>query len=99
MKKLYNDIGKIVKELKITKENNICKLFEEAGEIAAECNKEFAIKSGKFSKSNLTGELADNIQIILAIANQYQIPYNDIIEAIKKKNIKWQTKYKNRTKK
>jgi len=94
MRKVFKDIARITKEIGVTKEKNVCKLVEEFGELGQEMNKEFGIKNGILDRKEIKGELADCIQILISIANQYNITYNELVAELNAKNIKWLNKYK-----
>ncbi len=98
MKKTYNNIANITKTIGVTKENNLCKLMEEIGELSQNINIEFGIKNGILNINNIKGELADCIQILMSISNQYGITYNELVLELGIKNNKWLKKYKAKAK-
>ena len=98
MKKTYNHIANITKNIGVTKENNLCKLMEEIGELSQCINIEFGIKNGILDINNIKGELAECIQILMSIGNQYGITYEELVNELEVKNTKWIKKYKSRVK-
>ncbi len=94
MKKIFKEIQRINKNDPAIASERLCKVFEEAGELAQEVNKTF----GRKSKTETTNELkdmiceeaADTIQCIISLIDTYGITYKELIEKLKNKNIKWE---------
>jgi len=78
----------------------LCKLFEEAGELAQAVNMKTGRKVTKLTdrqiKDNITEECADTIQNVFSVADKAGITYKQICDAFTKKNIKWENNIKNR---
>lgn len=80
----------------------IVKFNEEFGEFCAEVIKSIGFTYKSFNKTNLTEEAADALQVLLSIILQtfkeHNIPFSALIEALKEKAIKWETKIPEYTK-
>lgn len=91
MKKIYKEINSINIINNVPKSTHLCKLAEEVGELAQIINIELGTKNG--SKRNINQkakeEIADTIQILFAIANQYGITFEELNTAIVAKTEKW----------
>lgn len=94
MKDIYNEITELVDKNGITLEKAILKTLEEFGELSKEVNRTIGIKrleglSEDDIRKNVLEELADTIQNTLSIGVKYGFTYEEIVEALIMKNIKW----------
>lgn len=98
MEKIFNEIKKINKQDKASHAERLGKLFEEAGELATEINK----TNGRKVHSNTNAEIkkgvmleaADVIQNVFSIIDGFNIKYDDLLDAMRAKNLKWKSKLK-----
>jgi len=88
----YNRIGEINLQKGVTPALGLCKLFEEAGELAQAVNVKIGIKNGsqKTVKANVTEECADMIQNALSIANLFRIKPQELLNELQRKNTTWE---------
>jgi NTP pyrophosphatase (non-canonical NTP hydrolase) len=95
MKKIFEEIKRINNLDPASIPERLCKLFEESGELAQAVNKTIGRKTVRESeeelKSLICEEAADTIQCVISLVDSYNISYEDIIEAIIVKNIKWES--------
>jgi NTP pyrophosphatase (non-canonical NTP hydrolase) len=98
VKELYQQIKELNKLDKATHAERLGKLFEESGELATEVNKTNGRKktsdSDKQIKQNVIEEAADVIQNVFSIVDGFGIEYEEIVDAMKLKNKKWEKKLK-----
>lgn len=98
MEKQYKKVKALNKKDNVGIEFALCKLFEEAGELAQAVNMIIGRKATKLNlkeiKDNITEECADTIQNVFCIAEKTGITYKQLCDAFDKKNIKWQSRIK-----
>ena len=89
----YNRIGNINLTKGVTPALGLCKLFEEAGELAQAVNVDIGIKNGPKNeiKANVIEECADTIQNALSIANLFKIKPQELLAELSRKNATWET--------
>ena len=77
------------------------KFNEEYGEMSAEVIKLLGKSYKKYSRNELTSEMADTLQVLLAVFDDIYkitgISTEDVLEEIKNKNIKWKEKIRQYT--
>lgn len=88
----YTRIGAINLKKGVTPALGLCKLFEEAGELAQAVNVDIGIKNGPKNeiKANVKEECADAIQNIISVANLFNIPAKDLLAELSRKNTTWE---------
>ncbi len=100
MEKHYKKVKALNKKDAVGIELALCKLFEEAGELAQAVNMKIGRKVTKMSdkeiKENITEECADTIQNVFCVAEKAGITYKQICDALTKKNLKWESRIKNK---
>jgi NTP pyrophosphatase (non-canonical NTP hydrolase) len=71
----------------------VCKFTEESGEMIREINKTTGRKILKESieevHNNIKEEAADTLQNLLLICSRFDISLDDLMNEVKKKNLKW----------
>jgi len=89
--KEYKRIGKINLKKGVTPALGLCKLFEEAGELAQAVNVQIGIKNGdpKLIVANVKEECADAMQNIMSIANLFKIKPQELLGELFLKNETW----------
>lgn len=96
MKKLFEDVKELNKLDKASHAERLGKLTEEVGELATEINKITGRKSHSNTNDEIQKEIiqeaADVIQNVFSIVEGFNITYEDIVESMKLKNIKWRSK-------
>lgn len=102
MKEIFKEIQRINKNDPAIASERLCKVFEEAGELAQEINKTIGRKSRTETPSELKDmiceEAADTIQCIISLIDTYGITYKELIEKLKNKNMKWESAVEQRLK-
>lgn len=94
MKKAYERICDLSKRDNKTITEKTAKLFEEGGELAAEVLKITGKRPGKNSStSEVLQEAVDVVQCAISVVAMLDVPYEDFLEMLDKKNDKWQSKY------
>ena len=90
--KEYLRIGEINLKKGVNPSLGLCKLFEEAGELAQAVNVEIGIKNGPKNKikSSVKEECADAIQNILSVANLFKISAKELLNELQRKNTTWE---------
>lgn len=100
MENHFKKVKSLNKKDTVSIELALCKLFEEAGELAQAVNMKTGRKVTKLSdkeiKENITEECADTIQNVFCVAEKAGITYKQIYDALTKKNIKWASRIKNK---
>lgn len=100
MEKFFKEIKAINKIDKVGIELALCKLFEEAGELAQAVNMTTGRKASKLSpkeiKANIKEECIDTIQNVFCIADKAGISYKDLCEVFGTKNAKWKSRIANK---
>ena len=100
MKEIYKEVRKINKLDPASHAERLGKLYEESGELATEVNKTNGRKKHKNSekeiKQNIIEESADVIQNVFSLVDGFGVTYDEIIEALQKKNEKWKKKIENK---
>ena len=94
---MLDEIYKEIKELDSADPCSIseavCKFSEESGEWIREINKTTGRKILRESISevhdNIKEEAADTLQNLLLICGRFNITLNELLDEVKKKNIKW----------
>lgn len=95
---LYNDIARINKKDQATHSERLGKLFEESGELAKAVNKTSGrkiLKEGENAetiRAEIIDEAADTVQNVICLIEGYGITSTELLEAIQKKNKKWELK-------
>jgi len=93
MKELYNDIERINSLDPSSLSERLCKLFEEAGELAQAVNKKTGRKVVNESEDEIRDlileEAADTIQCTISLLASIDISYEELIQKIEEKNKKW----------
>lgn len=99
MEKHFKKVKALNKKDAVGIELALCKLFEEAGELAQAVNMKIGRKVTKLSdkeiKANITEECADTIQNVFCVADKAGISFKQICDAFTKKNLKWENRIKN----
>jgi len=99
MEKQFKKVKALNKKDTVAIELALCKLFEEAGELAQAVNMKIGRKVTKLNdkeiKANITEECADTIQNVFCVAEKAGITYQQLCEAFDKKNLKWESRIKN----
>ena len=82
--RVFDEIGKAPNRKEHTKQSAVIHLVEEIGEIARQVTNEYH-RPEKFSKENLSEELADALMFIVFLAKQYDIEISGEMEKVVKK--------------
>ncbi len=94
MKKVFKDIQRINKLDPATPSERLCKLFEESGELAQAVNKKIGRKvvteTDDEIRDLILEEASDTIQCVISLIDSWDITYDEVVEKIKSKNIKWE---------
>ncbi len=94
MEKIYKDIQRINKLDPATPAERLCKLFEESGELAQAVNKKIGRKvvteTDEEVRDLILEEASDTIQCVISLIDSWGITYDEVIEKISSKNIKWE---------
>jgi NTP pyrophosphatase (non-canonical NTP hydrolase) len=94
MKDTFKEVRRINKLDPASKAERLCKLFEEAGELAQAVNKSIGRKVVRESKEELKEliceEAADTIQCTMSLIDEFGISYEELIDKLIEKNIKWE---------
>lgn len=96
MKEVFKEIQRLDKLEPTPKEKKLCKLFEEAGELARAVNKSIGKKDIKSDEDDITirdnvcEEAADTIQCTISMINSYGISLEELIDKVKDKNKVWE---------
>ncbi len=94
MKKVFKDIQRINKLDPATPSERLCKLFEESGELAQAVNKKIGRKvvteTDDEIRDLILEEASDTIQCVISLIDNWDITYDEVVEKIKSKNIKWE---------
>ncbi len=97
MKELYKEIQEINKLDQVGPAERLCKLFEESGELAQAVNKSIGRKVNTTSKEEVIDliceEAADTIQCVISLIDTYGITYEDLMNMMAKKNVKWKSRW------
>lgn len=100
MKEIYEEIKRINKLDPATPSERLCKLFEESGELAQAVNKKIGRKVVKETDEEVRDlileEASDTIQCVISLIDSWDITYDEVIEKIRLKNIKWEKVIGNR---
>lgn len=95
MKNVYNDIQRINIIDPATPAERLCKLFEESGELAQAVNKKIGRKvvteSDEEVRDLILEEAADTIQCVISLIDTWGISYDELVQKINSKNIKWES--------
>jgi NTP pyrophosphatase (non-canonical NTP hydrolase) len=95
MKNVYNDIQRINIIDPATPAERLCKLFEESGELAQAVNKKIGRKvvteSDEEVRDLILEEAADTIQCVISLIDTWGISYDELVQKISSKNIKWES--------
>ena len=95
MKDIYNDIQRINLLDPATPAERLCKLFEESGELAQAVNKKIGRKvvteTDEEVRELILEEAADTIQCVISRIDTWEISYDELIQKIASKNIKWES--------
>jgi NTP pyrophosphatase (non-canonical NTP hydrolase) len=93
MKEIYEEIKRINKLDPATPSERLCKLFEESGELAQAVNKKIGRKVVKETDEEVRDlileEASDTIQCVISLIDSWDITYDEVVEKIRLKNIKW----------
>jgi NTP pyrophosphatase (non-canonical NTP hydrolase) len=94
MKEVFVDIQRINKLDPATPSERLCKLFEESGELAQAVNKKIGRKKVTETDDEIRDlileEASDTIQCVISLIDSWDITYEEVVEKIKSKNIKWE---------
>ena len=97
MKELYKEIQEINKLDQVGPAERLCKLFEESGELAQAVNRSIGRKVNTTSKEEVIDliceEAADTIQCVISLIDTYGITYEDLMNMMAKKNVKWKSRW------
>jgi NTP pyrophosphatase (non-canonical NTP hydrolase) len=100
MKEIYEEIKRINKLDPATPSERLCKLFEESGELAQAVNKKIGRKIVKETEEEVRDlileEASDTIQCVISLIDSWDITYDEVVEKIRLKNIKWEKVIGNR---
>jgi NTP pyrophosphatase (non-canonical NTP hydrolase) len=100
MKEIYEEIKRINKLDPATPSERLCKLFEESGELAQAVNKKIGRKVVKETDEEVRDlileEASDTIQCVISLIDSWDITYDEVVEKIRLKNIKWEKVIGNR---
>lgn len=100
MEKIYQDIQRINKLDPATPAERLCKLFEESGELAQAVNKKIGRKivteTDEEVRDLILEEASDTIQCVISLIDTWGITYDELVEKISTKNIKWEKVVNNR---
>lgn len=100
MKEIYDDIKRINLLDPAGPSERLCKLYEETGELAQAVNKttgrKVVTQTPDEVRDLIIEESADSIQCVLSLIDYWGITYEELVDKIKTKNIKWETVVKNR---
>ena len=100
MKEIYEEIKRINKLDPATPSERLCKLFEESGELAQAVNKKIGRKVVKETDEEVRDlileEASDTIQCVISLIDSWDIRYDEVVEKIRLKNIKWEKVIGNR---
>lgn len=95
MKDIYNDIQRINLLDPATPAERLCKLFEESGELAQAVNKKIGRKvvteTDEEVRDLILEEASDTIQCVISLIDTWGISYDELIQKIASKNIKWES--------
>ncbi len=95
MKDIYNDIQRINLLDPATPAERLCKLFEESGELAQAVNKKIGRKVANETDEEvrelILEEAADTIQCVISLIDTWEISYDELVQKIDSKNIKWES--------
>jgi NTP pyrophosphatase (non-canonical NTP hydrolase) len=95
MKNVYNDIQRINIIDPATPAERLCKLFEESGELAQAVNKKIGRKvvteSDEEVRDLILEEADDTIQCVISLIDTWGISYDELVQKISSKNIKWES--------
>ena len=95
MKDIYKDIQRINLLDPATPAERLCKLFEESGELAQAVNKKIGRKvvteTDEEVRELILEESADTIQCVISLIDTWEISYDELIQKIASKNIKWES--------
>lgn len=96
MEKHYKKVKQLNKVDAVGIELALCKLFEEAGELAQAVNMKIGRKATKMTdkeiKEHITEECVDTIQNVFCIAEKAGITYKQLCDMFEKKNMKWHSR-------
>lgn len=98
--KIFSDIRRLNKMDPASSSERLCKLTEEAGELAKEVNKTTGrkvLKPGDTKESirnEIRDEAADTIQNVISLIDGFGITASELLEAMNRKNKSWATKIK-----
>jgi NTP pyrophosphatase (non-canonical NTP hydrolase) len=100
MKEVYKDLQRINKLDPASPSERLCKLFEESGELAQAVNKKTGRKvvseTDEEIRDLILEEASDTIQCVISLIDSWDITYDEVVQKIKLKNIKWETIIQNR---
>lgn len=97
-KEIYSEVSRINKKDPASNAERLGKLFEEAGELAKAVNKSNGRKVIKLGENEhtireeLVDEAADTIQNVISIIDGYGITAEEVLNAMIRKNNKWESK-------
>lgn len=99
MREAYETIKRINSLDPASIAERLCKLFEESGELAQAVNKTIGRKvtnQEEDIRDLVIEEAADTIQCVISLIDSYDISYDELIDKLNQKNIKWEKVVKNR---
>jgi NTP pyrophosphatase (non-canonical NTP hydrolase) len=100
MEKHFKKVKSLNKKDAVGIELALCKLFEEAGELAQAVNMKIGRKATKMTdkeiKDNIAEECIDTIQNVFCVADKAGITYKQLFDIFEKKNLKWESRIKNK---